>query len=202
MKSVCPFCKQEFSDIPDEYAGATVKCSVCQQEFVCETTSEELKLAENFAQKQDARLRKRRTIMVCAAGVAVAVILPILPTAYNRYLHWRDCRELNELQTKMARQYNVAYSQMKSVIVKAKNNRLSPNASSEARKHNFEQFVADYNAVSPYALGLSAIDGVMKENLQVMMLVSEATDSYTLLMRTDWWRKEIEGVFGPLEDLK
>ena len=35
MKTICPNCKQEFSETPDEYLGMTLQCSVCQKEFVC-----------------------------------------------------------------------------------------------------------------------------------------------------------------------
>ena len=36
MKTICPHCKQEFPETPDEYLGMTLQCSVCQKEFVCE----------------------------------------------------------------------------------------------------------------------------------------------------------------------
>ena len=38
MKTICPHCKQEFPETPDEYLGMTLQCSVCQKEFVCEKT--------------------------------------------------------------------------------------------------------------------------------------------------------------------
>jgi hypothetical protein len=36
MKTICPHCKQEYPEIPDEYLGITLQCSVCEKEFVCE----------------------------------------------------------------------------------------------------------------------------------------------------------------------
>jgi len=36
MKTICPHCKQEFPETPDEYLGMTLECPVCQKEFVCE----------------------------------------------------------------------------------------------------------------------------------------------------------------------
>ena len=36
MKTICPHCKQEFPETPDEYLGMTFECPVCQKEFVCE----------------------------------------------------------------------------------------------------------------------------------------------------------------------
>ena len=36
MKTICPHCKQEYPETPDEYLGMTLQCSVCQKEFVCE----------------------------------------------------------------------------------------------------------------------------------------------------------------------
>ncbi len=36
MKTICPHCKQEYPEVPDEYSGMTLQCSVCQKEFVCE----------------------------------------------------------------------------------------------------------------------------------------------------------------------
>jgi len=36
MKTICPHCKQEFPETPDEYLGTTLECPVCQKEFVCE----------------------------------------------------------------------------------------------------------------------------------------------------------------------
>lgn len=36
MKTICPYCKQEYLDAPDEYLGMTLECSVCKKEFVCE----------------------------------------------------------------------------------------------------------------------------------------------------------------------
>ena len=36
MKTICPHCKQEFPETPDEYLGMTLQCSVCQKEFICE----------------------------------------------------------------------------------------------------------------------------------------------------------------------
>ena len=34
MKTICPHCKQEFPDTPDEYLETTVTCSVCHNDFV------------------------------------------------------------------------------------------------------------------------------------------------------------------------
>ena len=36
MKTICPYCKQEFPDTPDEYLDMTLECPVCKKEFVCE----------------------------------------------------------------------------------------------------------------------------------------------------------------------
>ena len=36
MKTICPYCKQEFLETPDEYLGVTLECPVCKKEFVCE----------------------------------------------------------------------------------------------------------------------------------------------------------------------
>ena len=36
MKTICPHCKQEYPETPDEYLGMTLQCSVCQKEFICE----------------------------------------------------------------------------------------------------------------------------------------------------------------------
>ena len=36
MKTICPHCKQEYPETPDEYLGITLQCSVCKKEFVCE----------------------------------------------------------------------------------------------------------------------------------------------------------------------
>ena len=36
MKTICPHCKQEFPEIPEEYLGMTLECPVCKNEFVCE----------------------------------------------------------------------------------------------------------------------------------------------------------------------
>ncbi len=36
MKTICPHCKQEYPETPDEYLGMTLQCSVCEKEFVCE----------------------------------------------------------------------------------------------------------------------------------------------------------------------
>lgn len=36
MKTICPHCKQEYPETPDEYLGMTLQCSVCKKEFVCE----------------------------------------------------------------------------------------------------------------------------------------------------------------------
>ena len=35
MTTICPHCKQEFPDTPDEYLGVTLECPVCKKEFVC-----------------------------------------------------------------------------------------------------------------------------------------------------------------------
>lgn len=34
MKTICPYCKQEFPDTPDEYLETTVACSVCNKNFI------------------------------------------------------------------------------------------------------------------------------------------------------------------------
>ena len=34
MRTICPYCKQEYSDTPDEYLETTVTCSVCNKNFV------------------------------------------------------------------------------------------------------------------------------------------------------------------------
>jgi|GEM_PF-5490239 len=34
MKTICPHCKQEFPDTPDEYLGTAVECSACHRNFV------------------------------------------------------------------------------------------------------------------------------------------------------------------------
>jgi len=36
MKTICPHCKQEFPETPDEYLGTVLECSSCGKEFVCE----------------------------------------------------------------------------------------------------------------------------------------------------------------------
>lgn len=36
MKTICPHCKQEYPETPDEYLGITFECPVCHKEFVCE----------------------------------------------------------------------------------------------------------------------------------------------------------------------
>jgi len=36
MKTICPHCGQGYPEIPDEYLGMTLQCSVCHKEFVCE----------------------------------------------------------------------------------------------------------------------------------------------------------------------
>ncbi len=35
MKTICPHCRQEFPDIPDEYQNMSLECPVCRKEFVC-----------------------------------------------------------------------------------------------------------------------------------------------------------------------
>jgi len=35
MKTICPHCKQEFPETPDEYLGTTLECPACGKEFVC-----------------------------------------------------------------------------------------------------------------------------------------------------------------------
>ena len=34
MKTICPYCKQEYPDTPDEYLETTVACSVCNKNFI------------------------------------------------------------------------------------------------------------------------------------------------------------------------
>ena len=36
MKTICPHCKEEFPETPDEYLGMTLECPICQKQFVCE----------------------------------------------------------------------------------------------------------------------------------------------------------------------
>lgn len=36
VKTICPHCKQEFPETPDEYLGQALECPVCNKEFVCE----------------------------------------------------------------------------------------------------------------------------------------------------------------------
>ena len=36
MKTICPHCKQEFPETPDEYLGQTLECTECHNEFICE----------------------------------------------------------------------------------------------------------------------------------------------------------------------
>lgn len=36
MKTICPHCKQEYPETPDEYLGMSLECPVCQKEFICE----------------------------------------------------------------------------------------------------------------------------------------------------------------------
>ena len=35
MKTICPHCKQEFPDIPDEYLNMSLECSMCHKNFIC-----------------------------------------------------------------------------------------------------------------------------------------------------------------------
>ena len=37
MKTICPHCKQEYPETPDEYLGMTLQCSVCKKEFECKS---------------------------------------------------------------------------------------------------------------------------------------------------------------------
>ena len=47
MKTICPHCKQEFPEIPDEYLGMTLQCSVCQKEFLCNSQAIKLHKIDN-----------------------------------------------------------------------------------------------------------------------------------------------------------
>lgn len=35
MKTICPHCKQEFPDIPNEYLNMSLECPVCHKNFIC-----------------------------------------------------------------------------------------------------------------------------------------------------------------------
>ncbi|MBO4490818.1 MAG: SEL1-like repeat protein [Lentisphaeria bacterium] len=35
MKTICPHCKQEFPEIPDEYLNMSLECTVCHKNFIC-----------------------------------------------------------------------------------------------------------------------------------------------------------------------
>ena len=36
MKTICPHCKEEFPETPDEYLGMMLECPSCRKQFVCE----------------------------------------------------------------------------------------------------------------------------------------------------------------------
>jgi len=35
MKTICPHCKQEYPETPNEYLGMTLQCQTCHKVFVC-----------------------------------------------------------------------------------------------------------------------------------------------------------------------
>ena len=91
MKTICPHCKQEFPDIPDEYLGKTLECPTCRKAFVCEKILTPLEMAERQAQMRKKR-QKTRIIIVCVIALAAAaVILPLL--AAGGYRVWKQQKE-------------------------------------------------------------------------------------------------------------
>ena len=62
MKTICPHCKQEFPETPDEYLGMTFECPVCKEQFVCKKVMSSLELAEMYAKRKKKRLRNRRAL--------------------------------------------------------------------------------------------------------------------------------------------
>ena len=38
MKTICPYCRQQFPETPDEYLGMTLECPTCKKNFVCAKT--------------------------------------------------------------------------------------------------------------------------------------------------------------------
>ena len=52
MKTICPHCKQEYPETPDEYLGMTLQCSVCQKEFICNSPGESQAQNKMFKQQK------------------------------------------------------------------------------------------------------------------------------------------------------
>ena len=201
MKTICPHCKQEYPETPDEYLGMTLQCSVCQKEFVCEKAMSPLELAEMHAQRQKKQMRKRRILILCIVLAAIAGVLFCLPGAYDYYVYRRDCENLKTFQAEKARRYNAAYPKMKAVLLRARNNRLGANANHKHREENLKKFVAEYNNASPEFLGLPFLD---EEAVKAMTMIRwfTKTDAYGCLLECDWLRERIEDTFGPLEKLR
>ena len=55
MKTICPHCKQEYPETPDEYLGMTLQCSVCEKEFVCKYPKKRKYRPNKKSQKQKLR---------------------------------------------------------------------------------------------------------------------------------------------------
>ncbi len=200
MKTICPHCKQEFPEIPDEYLDMILECPVCKKEFVCEKVMTPQEMAELHARQQNKRLRNRRILIIYIVLAAIAGILFCLPGAYDYYVYRRDCNNLKNFQAEKARRYNAAYPKMKAVLLRARNNRLGSNANHEHRKQNLKKFAADYNSASPELLGLPVLDDKAVESIS-MILYFKPVDVYDYLVEGQW-RENIEEIFGPLEKLK
>ena len=53
MKTICPHCKQEYPETPNEYLGMTLQCQVCHKVFVCMAPQAQYFVAEKHKLSND-----------------------------------------------------------------------------------------------------------------------------------------------------
>ncbi len=96
MRSICPYCKAVYDDLPKEYLHKVVECSSCGKEFVCKD-ADKVKKTEK---KSDINLGKK-VFPIVKWGVLIIVLVIILKCIIYNLPSSRKARE--EKQAKLHR---------------------------------------------------------------------------------------------------
>ena len=82
MKTICPHCKQVFPDLPAEYNGVMLECTVCHQSFIAADIEAVIELAGNPSNPSGYPVKNKRKTLI----IALSVILPVCLAAVCLFL--------------------------------------------------------------------------------------------------------------------
>lgn len=178
MKTICPFCKQEY-DVPKDYLNKEVSCTECHQNFSVQKEFDELEKAGMLF------MRKKRRKKLLLKGFLLLMIFVI--TAGT----WKTVKTVNQIKAEKAeRQRGLeikekklqAVNRLRELLIWVEDNRLGTNATEAERRATITEFIKKFNPIAS-ELGVFYIDadtaGFMEKHVYLGL------DAYDVLNRLE-----------------